>query len=257
MRIHSETAAGGGPGVSAGTNGAGRILLADDEETFLASTAELLRAEGFECVTVRDGAAAIAAEGRFDLLITDLEMPGNADLELVRRIAERRGGLPVIILTGFPSVRSAVACIDLPVVAYLTKPVDFADLLERVRRAVGRFRSYEVMQRTEERLSSWHDEFRHLAKEGAVGGAPPVDLFLTLTLRNVMGSLTDLEQLGKALASKPVDAHACQLMNCPRGGQLQSAVKETIGVLEETKSAFKSKALGDLRRRLELLLEHV
>jgi hypothetical protein len=46
-------------------------------------------------------------------------------------------------------------------------------------------------------------------------------------------------------------------MNCPRGAQLQAAVTETIKVLEETKGAFKSQTLGELRRNLELLLKHV
>lgn len=238
---------------------AGRILLADDEATFLNATADLLRAEGFTCETVSDGDAARAAvlDRPFDLLITDLEMPGNADLELVRAIAAESGGLPVIILTGYPSVRSAVACIELPVAAYLTKPVPFPDLLERSRRAVGRFRSYQAMQRTEERLKTWREEFQQVSQLRAEGGEVPVDVFLTLTLRNVMGSLTDLEQLGRALNQQPVGAHPCQLMNCPRGAQLQAAVAETIQVLEETKGAFKSKVLGDLRHRLELLLAHV
>jgi CheY-like chemotaxis protein len=237
----------------------GKILLADDEPTFASATADLLRGEGYECVTVRDGTEALkaAAAGDFDLLITDLEMPGNADLALVRQIAAQSGGLPIIILTGFPSVRSAVACIDLPVVAYLTKPVAFPELLERVSRAVERFRSFQAMRKTEERLSSWRDEFQHISKLGGSAGPVPVDLFLTLTLRNVMGSLTDLEQLGKALSKQTVDQHPCQLMNCPRGAQFQIAVKETVTVLEETKGAFKSKALGDLRHKLELLLDHV
>jgi DNA-binding response OmpR family regulator len=241
---------------------AGRILLADDEPTFLSATADLLRAEGYECVTVSDGEHALvetaAGKEGFDLLITDLEMPGNADLQLVSKIAAQSGGLPVIILTGFPSVRSAVACIDLPVVAYLTKPVVFPELLDRVGRAVKRFRSYQVMQRAETRLRSWREEMQQLAAaEVSPNGAVPVDLFLTLTLRNVMGSLTDIEQLGRALSNRPVDAHACQLINCPRGAQLQRAVEETVVVLEETKHAFKSKALGDLRRKLELALERV
>jgi DNA-binding response OmpR family regulator len=210
-------------------------------------------------VTVRDGDAALkaAAAAPFDLLITDLEMQGNSDLQLVKKIAEQSGGLPMIILTGFPSVRSAVACIDLPVVAYLTKPVAFPDLLDRVSRAVQRFRSFQAMQSTEARLKSWRDEFQHISKlGGAAPTAAPVDLFLTLTLRNVMGSLTDLEQLGKALSNQNVEQHPCQLMNCPRGSQYKQAVEETIAVLEETKGAFKSKALGDLRHKLELLLEH-
>jgi hypothetical protein len=46
------------------------------------------------------------------------------------------------------------------------------------------------------------------------------------------------------------------VINCPRGAQLRQAVEETIAVLEETKGSFKSKALGELRGRLELLLKH-
>jgi DNA-binding response OmpR family regulator len=240
----------------------GRILLADDEVTFLSSTAELLRREGYECVTVADGAAALAEarQGGYDLLITDLEMPGNSDLELVRRIAEESGGLPVIILTGYPSVRSAIACVELPVAAYLVKPVLFPELLSRVENAVRRFRSYRAIESAERRLRDWRQEFENLAavKQPADGlGAPAIDVFLSLTLRNVMGSLTDLDQLGRALSGRSVDTHPCQLMNCPRGAQLLAAVRETIEVLEQTKSAFKSKQLGELRHRLELLLQHV
>jgi hypothetical protein len=62
----------------------------------------------------------------------------------------------------------------------------------------------------------------------------------------------------RALAGQQApDAHPCQLINCPRGAQLQAALEETIAVLEETKGAFKSKTLGDLRHKLELLLKHV
>ena len=242
--------------------GRGRILLADDEETFLNSTADLLRREGYECETATDGADALrkAAGGDFDLLISDLEMPGNADLDLVRQIAVSSGGLPVIILTGYPSTRSAIACVELPVAAYLVKPVVFPELLSRVESAVARFRSYRAVESTERRLRDWTREFESLAsvqRADGQAGTPAIDVFLSLTLRNVMGSLTDLDQLGRALAGRTVGEHPCQLMNCPRGSQLREAVRETIAVLEETKGAFKSKTLGDLRRRLELLLEHV
>ena len=234
----------------------GRILFADDEATFLKATADLLRREGYEVDEVPDAACALqkVAEGRYDLLVTDLEMPGNSDLQLVRTIAEQSGGLPVIILTGYPSVRSAVASIELPVAAYLTKPVAFDQLLEKVRLAVSRYRSYQAMQRTEARLQEMQRQFADVA---VTRDASAVDMFLALTLRNVMGSLTDLQQLSRALAHVPVTGTPCQLLNCPRGAQLQAAVKETVDVLEETKGAFKSRTLGDLRRRLELLLDHV
>ncbi len=237
----------------------GRILIADDEPTFLNSTAELLRAEGFAVDTVEDAASALAAisAATYDLLITDLEMPGNADLDLVQQVAHLSGGLPIIILTGFPSVRSAVASIELPVAAYLVKPVHFPELLKRVTSAVARFRSYQAMQSAEARLREYRSQVEAQPVAPATDGHG-VDTFLALTLRNVMGSLTDLEQLGRALAGQQtLQEHPCQLMNCPRGAQLQAAVEETIAVLEETKGAFKSKTLGDLRHRLELLVKLV
>jgi len=247
----------------------GRILIADDEPTFLSSTAELLRGEGFTVDAVGNGEGALKAitTAPYDLMITDLEMPGNADLDLVRQVAHVSGGLPIIIITGFPSVRSAVASIELPVAAYLVKPVHFPELLQRVSSAVARFRSYQTMQRTEHRLRENREQAESRLALAPVtpphavaspDAGTPVDLFLTLTLRNVMGSLTDLEQLGRALTGQPIpSAHPCQLMNCPRGTQLQAAIDETIVVLEETKGAFKSKTLGDLRQKLELLQRHV
>jgi CheY-like chemotaxis protein len=236
---------------------AGQILLADDDETFTHAAAELLRREGYECETVADGVSALirTRERPFDLLIADLEMPGNANLQLVREIADEGRGLPVIILTGYPSVQSAVASIELPVAAYLTKPVDFPLLSQKVRAAVSRFRSYQLMQSTESRLKSYREEFSNTAAALPVTGGSPIDVFLALTLRNVMGSLTDLEQLGKALSAQPVQPHPCQLLNCPRGAQLRDAVATTVRVLEETKSSFKSKQLADLRQQLELMLE--
>jgi FixJ family two-component response regulator len=244
----------------------GRILIADDERAFRTSTAELLQGEGFQVDTVDDVSGALSAisDASYDLLITDLEMPGNADLDLVQQVAHGSGGLPIIIITGFPSVRSAVACIELPVAAYLVKPVPFPELLKRVSSAVERFRSYRAMQSAETRLREYREQIEPETNAGVLSLLPPsngrtgVDTFLALTLRNVMGSLTDLEQLGRALAGQPIpDGHPCQLLNCPRGTQLQAALEETIAVLEETKGAFKSKKLGELRHKLELLLTHV
>ncbi|HET9065552.1 MAG TPA: response regulator [Gemmatimonadales bacterium] len=233
----------------------GRILLADDETVFAEATADLLRREGYDVDTVGDAPAAIAAtEAReYDLVISDLEMPGNDDLALLRRLAESRGGLPVIVVTGYPSTRSAMVCIDLPVAAYLTKPIDFTTLRDKSVDAIRRYRAWQAMRQSEARAAAWRDELASLA-EATPGGAG-VDSFLALTLRNVMGSITDLQQIGQAaITGTPKHAHACQIINCPRGAQLTQAIKETVEILESTKGSFKSKALGDLRHKLELLL---
>jgi hypothetical protein len=114
------------------------------------------------------------------------------------------------------------------------------------------------MQRAETRLREYRRELEVMPAPSGVDAKTGVDSFLALTLRNVMGSITDLEQLGRALAGQADGSpHPCQLINCPRGAQLQAAVEDTIAVLEETKGAFKSKTLADLRHRLELLVKHV
>lgn len=234
----------------------GHILIADDEPVFASATADLLRREGFQVTTVGDAHAAMAAveAEAFDLVISDLEMPGNDDMALLRRVTETSGGLPVIVLTGYPSLRSAMTCIELPCAAYLTKPVDFKMLLAKSSAAIQRYRAWQAMRRSEERLAEWRNEMEQLSSVAPAGGG--VDSFLALTLRNVMGSLTDLRQVGEALTTGETRVHTCQLINCPRGGQLYQAVEETVAVLESTKGSFKSKALGDLRRKLELLLQH-
>lgn len=232
----------------------GRILLADDEQLFLQTTADLLRSARFACDTATSGDEALARieAAAYDLLIADRLMPGNRDLALVRRVSERAGGLPVIILTGFPNTPSAIAAIDLPVAAYLVKPVDFPELLARVERAIERHRALEAVRRAEEQLALWR---RALTERPESDDGAPLDAFLTRTMRHVLGGLTDLEQISRALASGPDTRHPCQLLNCPRGAQLREAVRSTIAVLEQTKSAFRSRTLADLRQRLELLLE--
>jgi len=116
-----------------------RILLADDEDTFRCATAELLRRRGYACDGAADGgsAAALLAERRHDLLIVDIRMQGNRDLEVIAGLRRAGDSIPVVIVTGYPSLATAIKAVDLRVGAYLVKPVDFEDLLERVRLALA------------------------------------------------------------------------------------------------------------------------
>jgi DNA-binding response OmpR family regulator len=236
----------------------GRILLADDEDTFRLSTADLLQREGFQCDAVPDGGEALArvASERYDLLVSDLKMKGNEDLQLLKGVAERGNGLPIIVVTAYPSVPSTITCIDLAVAAYLVKPVEFSELLARADAAITRFRTERGSCATGTGVAAG-SALDGLRSTGHVTPSPtPAQAFLDLTLHNIAGSLRDIDQLGRALAQcEAAQAHPCQLLNCPRGLQLREAVRETIKVLEETKSSFRSKALGTLRRQLQVMLD--
>jgi DNA-binding NtrC family response regulator len=113
----------------------GRILIADDEESFRRATAQLLEREGYRCDEAGDALTAVQrlSHATYDLLIADIRMPGNARLELLGEMPVLAPGVPVILVTGFPSFTSGQRALDLPVVAYLVKPVEFGDLLMRVR----------------------------------------------------------------------------------------------------------------------------
>ncbi|MCE9552579.1 MAG: sigma-54 dependent transcriptional regulator [Planctomycetes bacterium] len=116
-----------------------RILIADDEPLFLRTTAELLRKAGFECVGAPDGEAALQALIRepFDLVLSDLNMPGNLKLELLQEGRRRWPQVPLIVITGAPSLPTAIESVRLGIMDYLLKPVKYDDLLSSVRRALA------------------------------------------------------------------------------------------------------------------------
>ena len=115
-----------------------KILIADDEPLFLQTTGELLRKAGYTCTCVVDADAALAAlsHERFDLILSDLNMPGNLRLELLRTGREKWPAVPLIVITGVPSLPTAIESVRLGITDYLLKPVSYADLLSSVRRAL-------------------------------------------------------------------------------------------------------------------------
>jgi DNA-binding NtrC family response regulator len=115
-----------------------RILLADDEEDFLRYTATLFEKAGYHCDCVMDAPAAIhkLRERRYDAVISDIRMPGNSDLALARETARLQHGVPVILVTAYPSMDTAIPAVSLPVKAYVEKPVEFGDLLATVDGAI-------------------------------------------------------------------------------------------------------------------------
>ena len=117
-----------------------KILIADDDETFLLATTDLLRREGYECYNATDAMTVIEIlkSAKFDLLISDINMPGNTGLELIKKLPEIAEGLPVILITGGPYSDTQIQSLKPPVTACLKKPLDFEELLMHVRCSIGR-----------------------------------------------------------------------------------------------------------------------
>lgn len=241
----------------------GKILIADDEEIFLNSTADLLRKEGFECDCARDAASAatLLRSGDHDLLIADIKMPGNVELEFIKDVPQIAQDLPVILVTGYPTLDTAIQSLELQVVAYMVKPFDFDQLLTHVHTSVKSFRVHRAIHGIQHRLNDWRKELNHIhdsiSTQSRSDASTPVDAFLNLTFGNIIDMLSDLRHLTGKLALNEVQQQVCHLFNCPKLITLTEALQNTITTIEKTKSAFKSKELGELRKNLEELLQQI
>ncbi len=103
----------------------GRILVADDEEGVRTFLAESLERAGHDVTQVADGAAAVRAvrEEPFDVVLTDLRMPGADGMVVVRTVRTEQPDVEVIVLTAFGDVSTAVEAMKLGAFDYLEKPV--------------------------------------------------------------------------------------------------------------------------------------
>jgi len=117
-----------------------RILIADDEPLYLRTTGQLLRRAGYECVCVADGDAALEMlrSEPFDLILSDLNMPGNLKLELLQQGRSEWPDIPLIVITGVPSLPTAIESVRLGIADYLLKPVKYEDLLSSVEKVLSR-----------------------------------------------------------------------------------------------------------------------
>ena len=115
-----------------------RILLVDDEPALLRSYARTLGTFGYEVETAENGMVAIEKfkAGEFDVVMSDLSMPGMDGMQLLRAVREHDLDVPVVLATGAPSLETAVTAVEYGALRYLVKPVDSALLKDVLAQAV-------------------------------------------------------------------------------------------------------------------------
>ena len=190
-----------------------RVLVVDDEPDMVENCARILKRSGYQCLTATDPhRALVLVEAEHpDLLLTDLKMPGMDGMELLRRARESDPALPVILITAFATIESAVTAIKDGAFDYL--PKNFS--VDQLRVAVERGLRQRELQLENRNL---RDQLQGaLGFENLIGRSPAMTKIFEL-VRKAARSDANILVLGESGTGKELIARAIHA-NSPRATQ--------------------------------------
>ncbi|HBG77896.1 MAG: response regulator [Phycisphaerae bacterium] len=241
----------------------GKIIIADDEQTFLMATAQLLRNEGFECDCVQDAAEAIKkiTDKQYNLIIADIKMQGNANLELVKHLSQIQNQISIILVTGYPSQQTAIDSVGLPVSAYLTKPIDFAELLQKTKTAVKVNQLYKTIAATRNNLKLWIEQLQaiELTIQGGKSNCfdEALKSFLEITTMKIDDTFNCIRSAINLLDGIDQKTQICEVMKCQKLDELTEGLEQTVAGLTNSRELYRSRQLAVIRAKLEKLLHNI
>ena len=168
----------------------GRILLVEDDEDFGRSLALILKHKGFlpQWVASGEQALEVLAGKQFDVVITDMLMPGMNGLEFLRKFREIHGGdTPVVMITGYGSVNEAVEAMKAGAFGYFLKPVNQDEISLTLEKAMemGRLKNENLLLREElkdckgDLFIGASPRIRHLFEEATALAQSDVNVLIT------------------------------------------------------------------------------
>jgi EAL domain-containing protein (putative c-di-GMP-specific phosphodiesterase class I) len=130
------------------------VLIVDDDVALARAFQRTLTRGGFEVVVAESGTTAVETivSTPFDVIVTDIQMPGMTGVDLLRIVRAQDLDVPVILMTGAPTVETAIEAVSLGALQYLAKPFESEVLIEVVERA-SRLHRMAEMKRDAFRLS--------------------------------------------------------------------------------------------------------
>jgi two-component system response regulator PilR (NtrC family) len=213
------------------------ILIVDDEEIIRESLSFILQKEGYRVKDAPNGRVAldIVREESFDLILTDLEMPEMKGIELLEHVSALCPETLVVIITAYGSIDTAIAALRQGAVDYILKPVEFDELLIKVRRLLSTRR---VQLENKLLRSELHREYDFA---NIVGKSPAMQKVFD-TIKKVAGTDGTVLVHGKSGTGKEVVARAIHF-NSRRSGRPFVAVN--CGAIVE--NLFESELFGHRR----------
>lgn len=229
------------------------IAVIDDDEAVRVMFRAWLHTEGCTCELFVNGEQAEAglAAREFDLVICDVHLPDTTGPEVVGRISGLNAGVPVIFLTGEPTLATAMTSVRLRAVAYLEKPPELDELRRLVFQEVAAHRYRRAVASSRKHLAEWDVQLAQLEQLATrPEGRPAVD-YLQVTVHHLSLVLGELDRSVALVGAEPANRKRFEQLD------LVNSLRRTVGVLERTREHFKSKDLGELRRDLVVLLDRI
>jgi len=205
---------------------AARVLVIDDEEGIRSVLADLLDEMGFETICAGDGKAGlqIALQQDCDLALVDLSLPGIDGLEVLRRIKENKFDLPVIMVTGYASMHTAIEALKLGAYDYIAKPFDLEGVQVTIARAIERRRLIDENRYLKEQMR------QQFGFDNVIGSNPRIQQAYVLAAQ-VAGSNASVLILGETGTGKEYLARTIHYQS-PRADR--PFVKVSCAALPET-----------------------
>lgn len=214
-----------------------RILIADDDAISCQLFAEALESDGRRVDQVLSGHAALErlAQDAYDLLIIDVRMPGMTGLDVTRVAHKKYPTLPIIVITAFGSIETAVEAIHEGAFDFISKPMNLAELKSLVSRALERCA-------LERRLGNDPNSDSRPTQLGTIIGKSPAMLEVFKTVARVASTMSTVLIVGESGTGKELIARAIH-SHSPRAGRPFVAVD--CGALTET--LLESELFGHVR----------
>jgi len=184
-----------------------KVLVIDDEQIVLDSVSQILIDDNYEVDVSLSGREGLdwAIERPYDIVLTDIRMPDIGGMRVLRDIKRVKSSLPVVIITGYATTKSAVQAMKLGAADYIEKPFEPEQLLDAVARALGispeaeeqGLIHKEEMAKVLERAESDDEFFANLLENGA-DALDEYDLTKAEKLAIVTGDVSWIEdQVGR------------------------------------------------------------
>jgi len=204
-----------------------QILLADDEATFRETFAKVLEEEGFAVTAVRDGKEAIDAimKQPYAVAVLDIQMPGSDGISVLREVVAVRPQTRVIMVTAYGTVEMAVEAIKLGACDYVMKPVNFDEMLTKIRQHLRYVELEAENQKLREELNGRFDISQII-------GETRIMKQVFETVRKVAPTRSNILITGESGTGKELVAHAIHALRSTNGGRFIavncSAIPETL-----------------------------